>query len=690
MAPSPALLRGIVLIALATLVAMNVAQADDLRDHIKPAVEKSLKLIAAGGAGYARERQCFSCHHQALPAMTLAAARRHSSAIGHELGLSLSEFTYRYYRERREEMIEGKGVPGGAYSAGYALANFAADRWPQDDTVSGLIQFLFRKQQDDGSWRIQTHRPPLEDSHFTATALAIRGIRAFGNIDDPHVAKRLLDAQAWLIKSKPVTTEDKAFHLLGLHWAKSERGAINEAAQSLIDEQRTDGGWAQMPEMTSDAYATGLVLAALCESAAIQTDGDIYRRAAKLLLDQQRPDGSWHIVSRSKPFQTYFESGFPHGKDQFISIAASCWATMALLHALPNATPADGSPHETDRVPVFLSATEDYHTFRIPALVVSNRGTLLAFAEGRKSAGNDTGDIDVVLRRSSDGGRTWQPMQVIADMQLDTIGNPCPVVDHTTGAIFLLLTRNHGEDKQKDIEGGTSREPRTVWLTRSDDDGRSWSSPIDISATTRQPDWGWYGTGPGNGIQLTSGRLVVPCHHTPAKSHVQSAHVIYSDDHGQSWQLGGVCGPNCGESAVAEAADGSLVMSMRPHPKSNGERLWSTSHDAGLSWSKPIAKLADPGCQGSLIRTPSITGGVTPALAFLNPNNDQQRTNLSLQLSTDGGRDWPIAIVIDAGPAAYSSVALLPDGRIGCLYERGQRRAYETISFVPVRLPRLD
>jgi sialidase-1 len=649
--------------------------------QIRAAIDKTLPLLVKSSATYEQERKCFACHHQALPAMVFAAADARHIEFKHGPTASESSFTHRYFRDRREQLLKGEGVPGGPYTAGYALLGMADQRWPRDDVVAGLVEFLRLKQRDDGAWPLTSRRPPLEYNLFTSTALSLRALQRMGDRSAVNVSSCVAKAQGWLAKSVAKETEERTMRLLGLHWSKASPELVQAAAKELLDDQRDDGGWSQTVELESDAYASGEALYALVEANQLATTDAAYRRGVAYLLQTQLPDGSWYVKSRSKPFQAYFESGFPHEKDQFISIAATCWATLALLQALP---PVD-DPLAESRVPVFVAGTEGYHSFRIPALVTSARGTLLAFSEARKNSRSDTGEIDVVLRRSSDSGRTWQSLIMAADMGEHTIGNPCPVVDRVTGRIHLLLTRNHGQDKESEISRGKSREPRTVWVTTSDDDGLTWSPLRDISATTRANGWGWYGTGPGNAIQLASGRLVVPSYHTPANSHVQWAHIVYSDDHGATWQRGEACGPSCGESAVAEAHDGTLVMLMRQHPDRTGQRHIATSRDGGLTWTKPTKTLVDPGCQGSMLKIPSPDNGVQPWIAFTNPASDKQRVRLTLRLSPDLGQTWPRELLLDAGPSAYSCLSLLADGSIGCLYERGEKNAYETVSFVRVK-----
>ncbi|MGH9309527.1 MAG: sialidase family protein, partial [Vicinamibacterales bacterium] len=156
-------------------------------------------------------------------------------------------------------------------------------------------------------------------------------------------------------------------------------------------------------------------------------------------------------------------------------------------------------PVHTD---VYVAGEGEYHTYRIPSVIATPGGTLLAFAEARREGAGDAGNIDLVVKRSQDGGRTWSAMQVIGDNGPNTFGNPCPVIDRRTGAVLLLTTQNRGTDREADIIAGTSAEGRTVWIMRSADDGRTWSAPSEITSSVKLPDWTWYATGPGVGIQL--------------------------------------------------------------------------------------------------------------------------------------------------------------------------------------------
>jgi sialidase-1 len=321
------------------------------------------------------------------------------------------------------------------------------------------------------------------------------------------------------------------------------------------------------------------------------------------------------------------------------------------------------------QIEIFRAGEGGYHGYRIPALIVTPKGTLLAFCEGRKNSGSDAGDIDVLLRRSFDRGKTWSAVQKVADMGGDTVGNPTPVIERKAGTIFLLLTANPGTATERQITDSAPGAVRTVWITRSTDDGASWAQPVDITAQVKRPDWTWYATGPGNGIQLRGGRLVIPCDHNG------HSHIIYSDDRGATWKIGGSAEDKTNESAVAELKDGSLLLNMRSY-HGKGRRAIQRSRDGGLTWSALTFDdaLIEPVCQASLI---SIGHG---QLLFANPAATT-RTHLTVRLSKDGGATWNASRLLYEGPSAYSSLARLADGTIGLLYERGDRSPYERITF---------
>ena len=340
-----------------------------------------------------------------------------------------------------------------------------------------------------------------------------------------------------------------------------------------------------------------------------------------------------------------------------------------------------GEPLQVD---LWRAGEGAYHTYRIPALIAAANGDLLAFCEGRKNSASDSGDIDLLLRRSTDGGATWSAAEIIVDDGTNTAGNPCPVLDRQTRRLWLTFTKNFGEDKEKSIIEGTSRGTRTVWTAYSDDHGINWSAPREVTATTKRTDWTWYATGPGVGIQLRTGRLLIPCDHAVAGGKTFGAHVMYSDDHGATWQIGGVIPDRVNECQAAELADGTVLMNLRSYHGLRS-RAEASSHDGGLTFGALThhPMLIEPVCQASLIHLASVSGTGTDTLAFANPAS-RSRDHMTVRLSFDGGATWPVARALHEGPSAYASLAALPDGRIACLYERGgasKRGAYEKITF---------
>jgi sialidase-1 len=335
-------------------------------------------------------------------------------------------------------------------------------------------------------------------------------------------------------------------------------------------------------------------------------------------------------------------------------------------------------PAEPEQIDVYASGSEGYHTYRIPSVIVTKKGTVLAFCEGRKKGGGDAGEIDLLLRRSTDGGRTFSPQQVVWDDEKNTCGNPCPVVDASTGTIFLLMTHNLGTDRESDIIAKKARGTRTVWLSQSTDDGQTWSAPRELSGDVKLPDWTWYATGPGAGIQLRSGRLVVPCDHIESPSKLYFSHMIYSDDHGETWRLGGSAGPATNECEVVERRDGSLLLNMRNYDRRFHSRAIATSTDGGLTWSEVSRDLAlvEPICQASIRRVELPGSPGKPLTVFSNPADAGKRQRMTLRISNDDGATWPRSKVLWEGPAAYSCLAALPDGTVLCLYERGSANPY--------------
>ncbi len=346
-----------------------------------------------------------------------------------------------------------------------------------------------------------------------------------------------------------------------------------------------------------------------------------------------------------------------------------------------------------DQSVVFSAGEDGYDTYRIPALLATPEGALLALCEGRRMGRGDSGDIDLVVKRSEDQGASWAPLSVVWSDGSNTCGNPCPVVDERTGRILLPMTWNRGTDHGRQLHDGTAAGTRRVFLAHSDDDGRSWSTPREITGLAKRGQWWWYATGPGVGIQIGygphAGRIVIPANHTSDRDGY-AAHALLSDDGGDSWTISSVIAPACNESQVVELSDGRLMMNSRSQSFSNRERTGyraiSFSSDGGMTWSppQPDPTLGDPQVQASLIRHSWAAGSSPGRLLFANPSppvsrNRGQRIRMTVRLSEDDGRTWPAGRLIHAGPAAYSSLCRLPNGRAGLLYEGGEAGPYEQI-----------
>jgi sialidase-1 len=340
------------------------------------------------------------------------------------------------------------------------------------------------------------------------------------------------------------------------------------------------------------------------------------------------------------------------------------------------------------RMGLFHAGQEGYHTYRIPALVVSPKGTVLAFCEGRKESSSDTGDITLLLRRSTDDGATWGEQRVVWDDVGNTCGNPCPVVDGHTGTIWLLMTWNRGEDRERDIIDQTSGDTRRVFLSHSQDDGMTWAPPREITAAVKRPGWTWYATGPGAGVEIEHGphrgRLVVPCDHIESGTNRYYSHVVISDDHGRTWTLGGRTPQHqVNECEVVELVGNRLMLNMRNYDRSQRSRKISISQDGGMTWGdiRSDPALIEPICQASIRRVSWPGESREDAILFSNPAHEEERRNMTVRLSTDGGATWPVSKCLHPGPSAYSCLAVLEDGNVACLYEAGHERPYESMVF---------
>jgi hypothetical protein len=324
------------------LWAIECGARAETADELKAAVEKGLRRIEQGTASYIKNRQCFSCHHQAVAINVLASAKARGIDVEPAALRQQIDFTIDTFKHKRERVAKGEAVPGGNTMAAYALFALEGGSYKADDNTAALLEYLLVRQKPDGSWPALTQRQPSEGSSFTNAALALRALKHYGPAKDTadadelraRIDKAFARGRDWVLKSKPEHTEDKAFRLRALVNGGAADKEITAARDLLIEEQNEDGSWAQLPDKPGDAYATGIVLAAL-RTAEVKPADPAFQKAVKYLLNTQRHDGAWLVETRSRPVQTFFDNGDPGGKSQFISFASTCWATLALLEAIP-------------------------------------------------------------------------------------------------------------------------------------------------------------------------------------------------------------------------------------------------------------------------------------------------------------------------------------------------------------------
>lgn len=364
-------------------------------------------------------------------------------------------------------------------------------------------------------------------------------------------------------------------------------------------------------------------------------------------------------------------------------------------------------------VPVFISGTDGYKTFRIPAIIVLPDGDLLAFAEGRVNGMDDFGDIDMVMKRSKDKGKTWSPMQVVAGADNLQLSNPAPVVDLTDpaypqGRVFLFY--NTGTHREGDIIKGKGIK-RCYYIT-SADGGRTWAAPVDITLQVHRPnqpdidpafnfaeDWRYYANTPGHVMQFSEGafkgRIFIAANHTAGKALPGARHYVahgyYTDDHGKTFHLGNSINlPGSNESMAVQLSGNRLMMNSRNQAKDVKERIVSVSSDGGATWDTTYFdhQLVDAVCQGSILNVGTSKG--KNILAFCNAADSLERDNLTLRISFDDGRTWKKSYVIYKGDgskkagygyAAYSDIVQLARKKIGVLYEKDH---YSSIVFTVV------
>jgi ankyrin repeat protein len=311
-------------------------------DAARRAVSAALPLLQQSEQAITQTRSCVSCHQHPMVSMTVGLARKHGFKVDETIAREERGHILKDMGGRTRPLLLGTGID--TTLSVHVLAGLAAEDEPPSRVTDALIHYLLLRQRKDGHWHQENCRPPDEASDFQFTALAVHGLLAYAPKGrSREIAARIDLARLWLQNTKPADTTDMSFQLLGMGWAKAEAESVAKAVTKLEAEQREDGGWAQLPTLTSDAYATGLALYALHEGGGMAVDNPAYQRGVEFLLRTQLADGSWLVASRSFPIVEYSNSRFPHGRSHFISASATCWATMALTLATPASSKAAGT-----------------------------------------------------------------------------------------------------------------------------------------------------------------------------------------------------------------------------------------------------------------------------------------------------------------------------------------------------------
>ena len=342
---------------------------------------------------------------------------------------------------------------------------------------------------------------------------------------------------------------------------------------------------------------------------------------------------------------------------------------------------------------VFKSGEGGYACFRIPSIIQTNSGKLLAFAEGREGNCRDNYDVNIVMKSSTDGGNSWGPLQLIWEDSTNTCSYPVPVVDRNSGRIVLFSTWSLGEDHWGTIFKGEGKDTRRVFIFYSEDDGESWTAPKEITKDVKLSEWDYYGIGTGSGMQIKQGkykdRMLAAAYHSRFdEKPIFRSHLIYSDDGGLNWKIGGVSSETeTSECEVAELSDGALMLNMTVRSHRIKARSIGTSRNGGQTIENQQLdnNLFGPFCQASFDSFFDKNGQNT--LLFSNPHHRYARENMTVQFSTDEGKTWQVGPTLFEGYSANSDLIILEDGSMGCLFECGKVWTYDGISFKKFSLP---
>lgn len=469
------------------------ATAAELAAMTQTTIARALPLLQRTSDGFlqsgvVRQQQCVSCHQQTLPAVAFALARERGHVLDDvSLARQLQDHA-RYWRKEDTVVHTYERVtpqPDFPVLVGYGMMGFAALNYPADDLTDAMAWFYLDAQLPDGSWESMDYRPPMEDGPIAAVAFAIRALQLYPlRGREAECRERITRARAWLARAKSVTFGQQLFQLLGLGWAGEAPAVLQPLARAILGQQQADGGWAQLNGLDSDAWATGQALYSLAIAGTLKVHDPAYRRGVAFLLRTQFDDGSWYVRSRAWPFQPQFESGFPHGRDQWISAGGTAWAAMALLLTQPKkATPA----------PV------DWMTVAVPP-PVATPAVATAPAIAATSALNYARDIQPILERSCydchGGDRRKGKFSLATRESLlkgGQSGDPVVLPYNSTGSMLIAMISDQVEDAEmpplskRDKHAPLSADEIALLRTWIDA-GLSWAEPARTpTAPSAQP-----------------------------------------------------------------------------------------------------------------------------------------------------------------------------------------------------------
>jgi hypothetical protein len=306
----------------------------------RTSLSRAVSLLLPTAPTVFKQRGCVTCHSQSLVEQAAAVARAKGVTINEELASENLTQILSFLKTAAEAAMQGDQPAGNFITVGYAMSGLAAEPYPLDNITAAFSHLVAGLQMPDGTWLGNgVSRPPMEDSIVSQTALAVRALTLYplaGQTRD--LDEKLRRTQRWLLAAPTTSAEERNMRLMGLVWTKASRENINAATRQVLSRQAPDGGWAQRDQYTSDAYATGMSLFALHEAGTSVTS-DVYRKGVAFLLRNQYQNGAWFVKTRAYPVQPYFESGYPFGRNQWISAAGASWASMAIANTLPDAAP---------------------------------------------------------------------------------------------------------------------------------------------------------------------------------------------------------------------------------------------------------------------------------------------------------------------------------------------------------------